>query len=164
LIRWRLGWSDLIEKIRTASSHAAAWHWLLDETGTALVVTVEISVSILDQVSYLISQYVALDADQLVINTLWAAHAHVYDRYMCSPRLAVCGPMHNLGKTTLMDVLNRLVRQPWRAASATEAALYSDTNNARITMLIDEMHYADLRGRRAAILHAGYRQGTPPAC
>jgi hypothetical protein len=28
-------------------------------------------------------------------------------------------------------------------------------------MLIDEMHYADLRGRRAAILHAGYRQGSP---
>ncbi len=161
LIRWRLGWSDLIEQIRTASSNAAAWHWLLDDTGTALIVTEEVSISVLDQISYLISQYIALDADQLVGTTLWAAHSHVYDRYMCSPRLAVCGPMPNLGKTTKMDVLSHLVRRPWRAASATEAALYSDTNSARITMLIDEMHYADLRGRRAAILHAGYRQGTP---
>src|SRR5262249_12635782 len=66
-----------------------------------------------------------------------------------------------LGKTPGMDVLSRLVHGPWRAASATEAALYSGTDGTRITMLIDEMHYADLRGRRAAILHAGYRQGTP---
>jgi hypothetical protein len=161
LTRWRLGWSDLIAQIRSMSGNADAWHWLLDDTGTALVVTEEVSVSILDQISYLLGQYVALDADQLTVATLWSAHSHVFDRYMCSPRLAVCGPMPNLGKTTVMDVMSRLVRRPWRAASATEAALYSDTDGARITMLIDEMHYADLRGRRAAILHAGYRKGTP---
>ena len=161
LIRWRLGWSDLIEQIRSGSSNASAWHWLLDDTGTALVVTEEVSINILDQISYLIGRYIALDLDQLTVATLWVAHSHIYPRFMCSPRLAVCGPMPNLGKTTVMDVLSRLVRQPWRAASATEAALYSDTDGTRITMLIDEMHYADLRGRRAAILHAGYRQGTP---
>jgi hypothetical protein len=161
LIRWRLGWSDLIERLRSGSSDATAWYWLLDGTGTAVVVTEEISVSILDQISYLIGQYVALDADQLTITTLWAAHTHLYPFYMCSPRLAVCGPMNNIGKTTMFDVLGRLVLRPWRAASATEASLYSDTDGNHITMLIDEMHYADLRGRRAAILHAGYRQGTP---
>ena len=157
LIRWRLGWSDLIEQLRSGSSDAAMWYWLLDDTGTALVVTEEISVNILDQISYLMAQYVALDADQLTVATLWAAHTHVYPFYMCSPRLAVCGPMNNIGKTTMFDVLGRLVLRPWRAASATEAALYSDTDGNHITMLIDEMHYADLRGRRAAILHAGYR-------
>jgi Protein of unknown function (DUF3631) len=161
LVRCRLGWSDLIEKIRIGSSNATAWHWLLDETGTALVVNEQVSVSILDQISYLVGQYIALDADQLVVATLWAAHSHIYERYMCSPRLAVCGPMPNLGKTTMLDVLNGLVRRAWRAAAATEAALYSDTDRARITMLIDEMHYADLHGRRAAILHSGYRQDTP---
>jgi Protein of unknown function (DUF3631) len=161
LLRWRMGWSDLIEQIRTGSSDLAAWHWLLDETGRALVVTEEVSISILDQIAYLIGQYVALDADQLTVATLWAAHTHIYPFYMCSPRLAVCGPMNTIGKTVTFDVLNRLVLRPWRAASATDAALYSDTDGARITMLIDEMHYADLRSRRAAILHAGYRQGTP---
>ena len=161
LIRYRLGWSDLIERFRSGSSDATAWHWLLDATGTALIVTEEISVSILDQIGYLVGQYVALDPDQLVVATLWAAHTHVYDRYMCSPRLAVCGPMPNVGKTTTFDVLGKLVLRPWRAASATEAALYSDTDGNHITMLIDETHYADLSGRRAAILHAGYRQGTP---
>jgi hypothetical protein len=161
LIRWRLGWPDLIVQIRSGSGNAAAWHWLLDDTGTALVVTEEVSISILDKISYLIGQYNALDFDQLTIGTLWTAHTHIYDRYMCSPRLAISGPMNKIGKTTLLDVLSRLVRRPWRAASATEAALYSDTDDTHITMLIDEMHYADLRGRRAAILHAGYRQGTP---
>jgi hypothetical protein len=165
LTRWRLGWSDLIAQIRSMSGNAAAWYWLLDDTGTALVVTEEVSVSILDQIAYLIGQpgvgYVALDRDQLVVSTLWAAHTHVYHRYMCSPRLAVCGPMPNLGKTTVLDVLSRLVRRPWRAASATEPALYSDTDGTRITMLLDEMHYSDLQGRRAAILHGSYRQGTP---
>ena len=67
--------------------------------------------------------------------------------------------MNNIGKTTLFDVLSWLVRRPWRAASATEASLYSDTDGNHITMLIDEMHYAHLRGRFAAILHAGYRKG-----
>jgi hypothetical protein len=161
LTRWRLGWSDLIAQIRSMSGNAAAWHWLLDDTGTALVVTEDVSINILDQISYLIGQYIAFDPDQLTVATLWSAHSHIYDRYMCSPRLAVCGPMPNLGKTTMMDVLSRLVRRPWRAASATEAALYSDTDGTCITMLIDEMHYADLRGRRTAILHAGYRKGTP---
>jgi hypothetical protein len=98
LIRWRLGWSDLIERLRSGSSDATAWYWLLDGTGTAVVVTEEISVSILDQISYLIGQYVALDADQLTITTLWAAHTHLYPFYMCSPRLAVCGPMRR-GRT-----------------------------------------------------------------
>ena len=60
-------------------------------TGTALVVTEEISVNILDQISYLMAQYVALDADQLTVATLWAAHTHVYPFYMCSPRLAYAG-------------------------------------------------------------------------
>jgi hypothetical protein len=171
LIRWRLGWHDLIEQIaplvgrtRTLCSgggSAAAWHWLLDDTGTALDVTEQVSISILDQISYLLGQYIALDPDQLVVATLWIAQTHIYDRYMCSPRLAVCGPMNNLGKTTMLDVLSRLVRRPWRAASATEAALYSDTDGTRISMLIDEMHHADLRGRRAQILDASYRQGTP---
>ena len=161
LIRWRLGWPDLIKQIRSGSSNAAVWQWLLDDTGTALVVTEQVSISILDEISYLIGQYIALDLDQLIVDTLWAAHTHICERYMCSPRLAVCGPMQNLGKTVMMDVLSRLVRQPWRAASASEAALYSDTDGTRITMLIDEMHYSDLRGRRVAILHAGYRQGTP---
>jgi hypothetical protein len=146
LIRWRLGWQDLIEQIaplvgRTRTlcnggDSAAAWHWLLDDTGTALVVTEQVSISILDQISYLIGQYIALDPDQLVVATLWTAHSHVFDRFMCSPRLAVCGPMPNLGKTTVMDVLSRLVRRPWRAAWATDAALYSDTHDAYITQLI----------------------------
>jgi hypothetical protein len=161
LIRWRLSWPDLIFRIRTGSSNGSAWHWLLDDTGTALVVTEEVSVSVLDLISHLISQYVALDPDQLVVATLWTAHTHITTLFMCSPRLAICGPMQNVGKTTLMDVLNRLVLHPWRAASASEASLYGDTDGDRITQLIDEMHYADLRGRRAAILHAGYRQGTP---
>jgi hypothetical protein len=161
LTRRRLGWSDLIELIRSGSGNAAAWHWLLDDTGTALVVTEQVSVGILDEISFLLGQYVALDPDQLTVATLWSAHSHIYDRYMCSPRLAVCGPMQGLGKTTMMDVLSRLVRRPWRAASATEAALYSDTDDNEITMLIDEMHYADLRGRRAQILHASCRKGTP---
>ena len=166
LTRWRLGWSDLTAQIQSTSDNAAAWHWLLDDTGTALVVTEQVSVSILDQISYLIGghgQYIALDPDQLTVATLWTAHTHIFDRFMCSPRLAVCGPMQGLGKTAMMDVLSRLVRRPWRAAATTEASLYSDTDGTRITMLIDEMHYADLKGRRAAILHAGYRQGNDPA-
>jgi hypothetical protein len=166
-----MSWHDLVEQITaldgrtrtlcSGSGNAAAWRWLLDDTGTALVVTEDVSISILDEISYLVGQYIAFDPDQLVVTTLWAAHSHIYDRYMCSPRLAVCGPMPSLGKTTAMNVLNRLVRRPWRAASATEAALYSDTDGTCITMLIDEMHHVDLCGRRAQILHSSYSQGWP---
>jgi hypothetical protein len=121
LTRWRMSWHDLVEQITaldgrtrtlcSGSGNAAAWYWLLDDTGTALVVSEEVSISILDEISYLIGQYIALDPDQLTVATLWIAHTHIFDRYMCSPRLAVCGPMPNLGKTTMMDVLSRLVRR-----------------------------------------------------
>ena len=60
LIRWRLSWPDLIAQIQSGSGNAASWHWLLDNTGTALVVTEEVSVSILDQISYVIGQYIGL--------------------------------------------------------------------------------------------------------
>jgi hypothetical protein len=164
LVRYRLSWSDvtgLHGLLKAGNSDAAAWRWLLDDTGTALIVSEQVSISILDQVAYLIAQYLALEKDQLTVVTLWVAHTHIYWCYMCSPRLAVCGPMNNLGKTTVFDVLSRLVLRPWRAATATEASLYSETDGNHITMLIDEMHNADLSGRRAAILHSGYRKGTP---
>ena len=91
LIRWRMSWHDLVEQITTrdrrtrtlcsGSSSAAAWRWLLDDTGTALVVTEDVSINILDQISFLIGgQYIALDADQLTVATLWTAHTHIFDR------------------------------------------------------------------------------------
>jgi hypothetical protein len=90
LIRWRMSWHDLVEQITardgrtrtlcSGSGNAAAWHWLLDETGTALVVTEDVSISILDQITYLIGQYIALDPDQLTVATLWTAHTHIFDR------------------------------------------------------------------------------------
>jgi hypothetical protein len=76
-----------------------------------------------DFVRNLIRKYVVLNAHYLVAVTLWAIHSYVFDQFMITPRLHVRTPLHDGGKTTLLDVLDLLVRNPKKIGNASAAAL-----------------------------------------
>jgi putative DNA primase/helicase len=69
---------------------------------------------------------------------LWVMHSYLLDHALISPRLAIHSPTKQCGKTTLIDVLNHLVRKPLRADSVTPRALFRVVAKHHPTMLIDE--------------------------
>src|SRR5262245_5177996 len=89
---------------------------------------------------------------------LWAAHTYLLDQFLISPRLAIRSPTKQCGKTTLLDVLERLVLRPLTSGSLTSAVVFRVVESHRPTLLIDEadtfLHdNEELRG----VLNTGHR-------
>ena len=95
-----------------------------------------------------------------VTAALWVLHTYLLDCFGISPRLAITSPEKGCGKTTLLDVLSRLVMRPLATANATAAAIFRVVEMQQPTLLIDEAdtflsENEELRG----ILNSGHRQG-----
>jgi hypothetical protein len=91
---------------------------------------------------------------------LWILHTYLLDCFGISPRLAVGSPEKGCGKTTLLDVVGRLVWRPLPTSNATVAAIFRVVELSRPTLLIDEAdtflpENEELRG----ILNSGHRFG-----
>jgi hypothetical protein len=87
---------------------------------------------------------------------MWAVHTYIVECFGISPRLAITSPEKGCGKTTLLDVVSRLV---WRPLS-TAAAIFRVVDILQPTLLIDEADTflrdnEDLRG----VLNSGHRHG-----
>jgi putative DNA primase/helicase len=88
----------------------------------------------------------------------WCLHTFVFETGEHTPRLAIVSPERGCGKTSLLDLLGRLVYRPLSAASLTAAATFRVIDRDRPTLLIDEADAflkdnEELRG----ILNAGHR-------
>jgi putative DNA primase/helicase len=91
---------------------------------------------------------------------LWVVHTYLLDSFMITPRLAVRSPTRRCGKTTLLDVLGRLVCRPLPAANVSAAAVFRVIEGHRPCLLIDEAdtflrENEELRG----VLNSGHRRG-----
>jgi putative DNA primase/helicase len=92
---------------------------------------------------------------------LWVLHAHTLDAFAISPPLAITSPEKNCGKTTLLDVIGRLVPRPLATSNTTMAAVFRSIELTCPTLLIDEadtfLHGKDdLRG----VLNSGHRRSS----
>jgi putative DNA primase/helicase len=115
---------------------------------------------LLDEVTKAIARYVVLPPDTAEVLALWAMHTHCFDCFAYSPRAAITSPEKGCGKTTLLDVLERLVSRPLSTANATVSAIFRIVEQASPTLLIDEAdtflrENDELRG----ILNTGHRRG-----
>jgi putative DNA primase/helicase len=115
---------------------------------------------LLDDLSAVIRKYVVMSEAAADACTLWCVHTYLIDAAWISPRLALTSPEKGCGKTTLLDVLARLVWRPLPAANATSSALFRVVEMQRPTLLIDEAdtflgENEELRG----ILNSGHRRG-----
>jgi hypothetical protein len=91
---------------------------------------------------------------------LWAVHTYLLDCFGISPRLAITSPEKGCGKTTMLDVLSRLIFRPLSTANASASAIFRVVESQRPALLIDEgdtflPENEELRG----ILNSGHRQG-----
>jgi hypothetical protein len=78
-------------------------------------------------------QYVAAEPHHHMVFALWALHAHVYQKFEYTPRLALLSPVPHSGKTTVLRVLRTLVPGPELLIDPTAATLFRllDTLQAR---------------------------------
>jgi putative DNA primase/helicase len=116
--------------------------------------------ALLDGIAEVIGLYVIMSDHARFATALWVVHTFLLDCFGITPRLAVRSPMKRCGKTTLLDVISRLVLRPLPTGSVTAAALFRVVEGYRPTLLVDEadtfLSEADeLRG----VLNSGHRKG-----
>jgi putative DNA primase/helicase len=115
---------------------------------------------LLDAIACAISNHVVLADTARDTTALWVLHSYLLDRFLVTPRLAITSPEKRCGKTTLLDVLGRLVLKPLPAAHVTAAAMFRTIEACRPALLIDEADTFlrdndELRG----IINSGHRKG-----
>jgi hypothetical protein len=67
---------------------------------------------VLDELAAAIRSYVVLEDGAAEAVALWVLHTHAHEASLISPRLAVTSVVMRCGKTTLLDVLSKVVRRP----------------------------------------------------
>jgi Protein of unknown function (DUF3631) len=95
--------------------------------------------ALLDDLAAAIRSHIVLLDHARDICTLWAVHTYLIARFAISPKLNVRSVTKGCGKTTLLDVLGRLVHRPLATESITPAALFRVIAAYHPTMLIDEV-------------------------
>jgi hypothetical protein len=94
---------------------------------------------------------------------LWTAHTHAIDAADCTPYLNPNSAEKRSGKTRLLEVLEKIVANPWLTGRTSAAALVRKVDGEQPTLLLDESdtafqqekeYVAALRG----ILNSGYRK------
>jgi hypothetical protein len=120
--------------------------------------------ALLSRIEEHIRRYVILPEAAYLPVALWAAATHAVHEFDCFPYLAVLSAAKRSGKTRLAEVLETLVRNPWRATIPSPAALYRMLEDAP-TLLLDEVEVLNTRNKSEttqillAVLNAGHRKG-----
>jgi putative DNA primase/helicase len=84
-----------------------------------------------------VRRHVVLGRPEADVVALWALAVHGFDAWLICPRLLVTAPEPECGKTTLLDVLCRLIPKPLGASSITAAALFRTIEAAWPTLFLD---------------------------
>jgi hypothetical protein len=91
---------------------------------------------------------------------LWILHTWLVNAFTISPRLAVTSPTKGCGKTTVLRLLNRVVRRPKRAGSISPPALFRAVEQFQPTILLDETEkYIERGSDLHALLNEGHCTG-----
>jgi 5S rRNA maturation endonuclease (ribonuclease M5) len=111
------------------------------------------------------TRYLVLPPGAPIALAAWTMATWVVDAFEVAPYLSVTSAEKRCGKTTLLDLLSYVVREPLATANISEAALFRAVEARRPTLLIDEGQQLRERTERAAALHdllaAGHTRGRP---
>jgi hypothetical protein len=155
LARHRKTWNDLTD-VLCATSHEA---WAYDSNAEDPPRVKDL----IGLIVYLLREYLEAKEHEYVATALWTLHTHVFNRFMVTPRLATRSPVPGCGKTTLFDILARMVASPRKFDFITTAALYRLIDQVHPTLLLDEVDNLGLalghNGRLRAVFNAGHRKG-----
>jgi Protein of unknown function (DUF3631) len=122
-------------------------------------------INVLDLVLRLIEKHIVITDEERMAVALWVLHTYLFDRYTHTPRLALLSPVNGCGKTTLLRLLELLVRDGTSSANSTPAVIYHElARNPYLTWLIDEADNLDLlrhaNGVMRSVLNMGHTCGA----
>ena len=116
---------------------------------------------VLREVAESFTRYVALPDGGADVLALWCAQAHLFNAFICSPRLNITSPERGCGKSTLRDVVSLFVPRPVLTENLSVAVLFRLVDGHAPVVLADEYDAwlgdnEELRG----LLNAGHRRGA----
>jgi hypothetical protein len=107
-----------------------------------------------------VTSYVFLPKGAGVALALWTVHTYAFEAAEHFPILSAVSPEKRCGKTTLLKVLDGLVRQPLLASHYTTAVIARLMDKYRPTLLIDEADtFLHGNAGMTGILNAGHMRG-----
>jgi hypothetical protein len=119
--------------------------------------TAEAGANGLEQLVGVLARYVDTKPHYLVGIALWTFHTHIYSWYSKSPRLGILSPVHNCGKSTVLDILGAMVWNSKRLIDPTVASTFRLANNH--TLLIDEVDNMSIIRNMRSVLNDGHSLG-----
>lgn len=122
--------------------------------------------TLLGNVRETLVRYVAFSTThQPIAASLWIAHTWALHASDATPYMMITSPTKRAGKTTLLELLALLVREPFHCVQPSEAVLFRELDSTQCTLLLDEVDAIfgpkarDQEGLRG-ILNAGHRRGA----
>lgn len=123
----------------------------------------------LDAIKTFIRRFVFLSEYQARVAAAWVVHTHTFEAAYATPYLAITSAEKQSGKSTLLEVLELLVAEPWLTGGVSKAVLVRKINSRAPTLLLDESdaafagdkEYAEaLRG----VLNTGHKPSGKYSC
>jgi hypothetical protein len=85
-----------------------------------------------------IGKEVTIEPHQLWVCGLWVMFTWVHPQMDFSPIIYITGPTMECGKTTLLNVIGKMVRRPAKTANVSAAAIYRLSELYHPSLLMDE--------------------------
>lgn len=120
---------------------------------------------LLERTEQYIRRYVVLPEIAYLPAALWAIASHAVLRFDTFPYIATVSAVKRSGKTRFAEVLETIVRKPWRGTAPSPAAVYRYLEDAP-TLLLDETEPLNAKNKSEvtqillAVLNVGYRKGA----
>ena len=115
---------------------------------------------LLEALDAFVRRFVILSPAQSAAIALWVAHTYTFKFAAWTPYLNVRSAAPECGKSHLLEVLEFLVRKPWKVDGASPAVLYRKIEVEKPTLLFDELDTTFKGDKEAAqairqVLNAG---------
>ena len=115
-------------------------------------------VSLLNEIVKAIRTYIVLPEHAARSCAVWTVYTFLVEHFLVSPRLSISSPVMGCGKSTLTDILSRLVLRPLKSSNATPAGIFRVIEMHRPCLLIDEGDtFVELSEELRGILNSGHR-------
>ncbi len=115
---------------------------------------------LLDELAAEFRRFIALAPEAADALALWVVFTWTFQLFEECPRLAVTSPVKRCGKTRLLKLLEKLVRDSLRADNISSAAIYRTIEKHRPTLLIDEADtFLPRNDEMRGILNSGWSKG-----
>jgi Protein of unknown function (DUF3631) len=118
---------------------------------------------VLDDLENFYVKYVYVRRPVAIVLAAWVLHCHAFSAFTRTPYVHVTSPVPDCGKTTLLELTELLVPNPWLTSSLSNAVLARTIDRDQPVLLLDEMDELqkgdkELFAAVTATINSGYKK------